>query len=75
MGRKMLIKEASAALGLSKHSLRNAIRSGEIPYFMVGNRYILDVDLVENILEKVAIENMHSRKNAQMKNGLRKVCD
>lgn len=75
MGKKMLIKDASVTLGLSQNALRNAIRSGKIPFIMIGNRYIVDVELVEKTLEKVALENMLAKQTGGEKHGLRRVCD
>lgn len=74
MGKKMLIRDAAEALCLTQNALRNGIRTGQIPYFKVGNRYVLDVELVEKILEQTAINNMLTKKNNELKNGIRRVC-
>lgn len=75
MGKKMLLKEASMSLGLSQNALRNAIRSGQIPFIMIGNRYVVDVELVEKTLERAAHENMLAKQTGGKKYGLRRVCD
>lgn len=73
MGRKMLIKEASLELGLTKNALRNAIRAGKIPFFTVGNRYVVDIDLVERTLEQTALSNMEARQSNSFPHNLRRV--
>lgn len=65
MGRKMTIKAASKELNLTEHFLRQYIRNGEIPYLLAGSRYILDVDEVEEILRKKALDNMHRQGGMQ----------
>ncbi len=69
----MLIREASSVLGLSKNALRNAIRAGEIPFFTVGNRYVVDIELVERTLETTALNNMVARQNHDKQQSLRRV--
>ncbi|MFH5836717.1 hypothetical protein ACHAL6_11655 [Proteiniclasticum sp. C24MP] len=75
MGRKMLIKEASVTLGLSQNALRNAIRRGDVPFLMIGNRYVVDVELVEKTLERTSLENMLAKQNIAKEYRLRKVSE
>jgi len=44
------IEEIALQCGQSPHRLRRLVRSGKIPYCMVGNRYLLTVENVETFL-------------------------
>lgn len=59
MGQKALLKEAAAAVGLTKNALYRMARAGEVPCLRVGNRYVFDIDLLEESLRQKALENVH----------------
>jgi len=63
MTRRMLLKDAAKALGVSKHFLYSEARAGRIPHFRAGNRYIFDVDQVDEFLRKKALENVKETEN------------
>ena len=58
MSRRVGIKEAAEELGVSRHFLYTEARAGRIPHFRSGNRYIFDVDQVDDFLRKKALENV-----------------
>ncbi len=58
MARRMLLKEAAEELGVSRHFLYTEARAGRIPHFRSGNRYIFDVDQVDEFLGRKALENV-----------------
>lgn len=74
MGRKMLIKEAAKATGLSEWDLRQRARTGRIPVLKSGNRYIFDLELVEEYLRNEALANVKPLEEPMKQYGvLRKV--
>jgi len=66
MSRRMLLKDAANALGLSKHFLYTEARAGRIPHFRAGNRYIFDIDQVDEFLKKKALENVRTDSNEKV---------
>jgi len=62
----MLLKDAANALGLSKHFLYTEARAGRIPHFRAGNRYIFDIDQVDEFLKKKALENVRTDSNEKV---------
>ena len=60
MGKRLLLNPAAEVLGVTVHYLRTEIKSGRMPYLKAGNRYIIDVEQVEEYLKCKAIENMKS---------------
>jgi len=54
----MLLKDAAEALGVSKHFLYTQARAGKIPHFRAGNRYIFDIEQVDEFLKQKALENV-----------------
>lgn len=65
MGRKCKLKEAAEILGLSEHALRRMVKGGEVPFITAGNRFIFDIEQVEDALREAALRNM--LKNSDMK--------
>lgn len=63
---RMLLKDAAKALGVSKHFLYNEARAGRIPHFKAGNRYIFDVEQVDEFLKKKALENVRTDDNEKV---------
>jgi len=66
MPKRMLLKDAATALGVSKHFLYTEARAGRIPHFRAGNRYIFDVDQVDEFLKKLALENVKKEENEKV---------
>lgn len=66
MSRRMLLKEAAEALGVSRHFLYTEARAGRIPHFRSGNRYIFDVDQVDEFLRKKALENIREERDEKI---------
>lgn len=58
MANRMRLPDAAKHVGLSEYSLRQMVKAGRIPAFKVGSRFILDVDQVEDILNRRALENV-----------------
>lgn len=74
MSRRMLLKEAAEVLGVSKHFLYTEAKAGRIPHFRAGNRYIFDVEQVDEFLKKKALENVRDENNEKVQYGqLRKI--
>jgi len=63
---RMLLKDAAKALGVSKHFLYTEARAGRIPHFKAGNRYIFDVEQVDEFLKKKALENVRTDDNEKV---------
>lgn len=73
MGKRLLLKEAAEELGMTQHYLRTEIKARRIPYLMAGNRYILDVQQVEEYLKCKALENMKPTENVIQIGKLRRI--
>lgn len=73
MSKRLLLKEAAKVLGMSQHYLRTEIKAGRLPYLCAGNRYILDVEQVEEFLKDKALENMESNCNVVDYGRLRRI--
>ena len=58
MGKRMLLNPAAETLGVTPHFLRTEAKAGRIPFLKSGNRYIFDVEQVEEFLHNKAMENM-----------------
>jgi len=56
----MLLKDAALALGVTKHFLYTEARAGRIPHFRAGNRYIFDIEQVDEYLKQRALANIRS---------------
>lgn len=65
---RMLLKDAAKALGVSKHFLYTEARAGRIPHFRAGNRYIFDVEQVNEFLKQKALENVRDDENEKIIN-------
>lgn len=65
---RMLLKDAAKALGVSKHFLYTEARAGRIPHFRAGNRYIFDIEQVDEFLRQKALENVKEGKNERIVN-------
>ncbi len=68
MTRRMLLKDAAKALGVSRHFLYTEARAGRIPHFKAGNRYIFDVEQVNEFLKQKALENVRHDENEKIIN-------
>lgn len=68
MSRRLKLKEAADALGVSKHFLRTKAIAGEIPYIRAGNRYIFDIEQVESILTRESLKNLKTEENISENN-------
>jgi len=77
MGKKALLREASEVTGMSQWYLRQGAKNGTIPCIRSGNRYVFDIELLEEYLKKLAFENTKKKEeNSGRYGSLRKVgCD
>jgi len=74
MGKKALLREASEVTGMSQWFLRQGARNGTIPCIKTGNRYVFDIELLEEYLKNLANENLRVKeKNVNKYGSLRKV--
>lgn len=65
MGRRVNIKEASVAVGLSEWEIRQGIRQGRYPAMKVGTgkgKYIIDIDLLETRIQELMQANVSDRE-------------
>lgn len=74
MNKRLLVNQAAHVLGVSSHYLRTEIKAGRIPYLKAGNRYILDIEQVEEFLKNKAIENMNSISEDNIEFGVLRRC-
>ncbi len=58
MEKRLLLKPAAKVLGLSENYLRTEARACRIPFIKVGNRYLFDINQVEEFLKNKALESM-----------------
>ncbi len=61
MGRKMLLTEAAAEVGLTKNGLYTLARAGKVPHLRIGQkggRYVFDIELLREALKQMALANM-----------------
>ncbi len=63
---RMLLKDAAEALGVSKHFLYAEARAGRIPHFRAGNRYIFDVEQVDEFLKQKALESVRDEQDKKV---------
>jgi excisionase family DNA binding protein len=70
MSKRLLLNRAAEALGVTEHYLRTEIKAGRIPYLMAGNRYIIDVEQVEEFLKNKAMGNMKRISEGSIKYGV-----
>lgn len=75
MTQKALLKQAAAAVGLSCNALYWMARRGEVPHIRIGNRYVFDIQQLEEHLRTMALNNVKkSESNNVVQYGiLRKV--
>lgn len=73
MGRKAYIKQAAEFTGLSEWDLRQRAKLGRIPVLKSGNRYVFDLDLVEEFLKNEAMSNVRPAEPDKQYGVLRKV--
>ena len=66
MARRVGIKEAAEILGVSKHFLYTEARAGRIPCNRSGNKYLFDVDQVDEFLRKKALENIREERDEKI---------
>jgi excisionase family DNA binding protein len=74
MSKRLLLNPAAEALGVTEHYLRTEIKAGRIPYLKAGNRYIIDVEQVEEFLKNMAIENMQLAPEPIVQYGVLRKC-
>jgi excisionase family DNA binding protein len=58
MAKRLLLNPAAEALGVTPHFLRTEAKAERIPHIRCGNRYLFDVDQVEEFLKQRAIANV-----------------
>lgn len=76
MGKRAYIKQAAEALDITEWTLRMMAKSGQIPCWKTGNRYIFDIEQCEEFLKNKALENIAPTQPAKQYGVLRKVqCD
>lgn len=63
---RMLLKDAAKALGVSKHFLYTEARAGRIPHFRAGNRYIFDIEQVDEFLRQKALESVRKQEEEKI---------
>lgn len=63
---RMLLKDAAKALGVSRHFLYTEARAGRIPHFRAGNRYIFDVEQVDEFLRQKALESVREQEEEKI---------
>jgi len=70
MSRRVGIKAASEATGLSQWELRQGARSGRYPHFRVGDsehgRIIFDLELLEEHIKRQMIQNVKSQEGERI---------
>ena len=52
VGRFVKTSAAAKMLGLSRHSIRKAVRTGDLPGMRIGNIFVIDREGVEELLRK-----------------------
>lgn len=62
MANRMLLKDAAKELGVTKHFLYTEARAGRIPHFRAGNRYIFDVEQVDEFLKRKALDSVREEQ-------------
>jgi hypothetical protein len=65
----MLIKELHDTIGLTEWDIRQRAKTGRIPCLKSGNRYIFDIDLVEEFLKNEAMNNVKQAETSYNKYG------
>lgn len=69
----MYLKEAAEALEITQWTLRTMAKTGEIPCWKSGNRYIFDVEQCEEYLSNKAMENIKPVNEISKYGVLRKI--
>lgn len=59
MAQRLLLKAAAKELQLSEHFLRSEARAGRMPHIKVGNRYVFDIEIVNEHLKTKAMRSMN----------------
>ena len=74
MAKMAYIKGAAEAVGLSEYQLRRFTKEGKCRVLMSGRRYIYNLELLEEDLERLAAENLKRAEEDPREYGvLRKV--
>jgi hypothetical protein len=60
MTKRLLLNAAAKELGVTPHFLRTEARAGKIPCIYAGNRYVFDIQQVEDFLKQRAMNNVKS---------------
>ncbi|MBU3075621.1 excisionase family DNA-binding protein [Clostridium estertheticum] len=74
MSKRLLLNQAAEALGVTAHYLRMEVKAGRMPYLRVGNRYVIDVEQVEEFLKNKAMENMKPSSDVNIEYGVLRKC-
>ena len=53
----LTIRETCNLTGLSQHFLREGCKTGEIPHFMSGNVYMINISLLKEYLDEKSRQN------------------
>lgn len=56
------IKESDPGSAFSEYALRKMVREGIVPHIMVGNRALVDIDSLENILSTGTVPTLHMKE-------------
>ena len=74
MAKRLLLNPAAEALGVTPHFLRTEAKAGRVPFFWAGNRFVFDIEQVDEFLKKKALENLKAQQGGAVGYGiLRKV--
>lgn len=74
MSKRAYLKEAAETLGISQWALRSMAKSGEIPCWKTGNRYIFDIQQCEDFLNEKAMGNLNTKSGNTDGYGLLRKC-
>lgn len=70
---RLNIKDTAKRFGLSEYGLRQGAKEGRYPHIKVGNKYIFDVELLEQCLKQEAKSNLRKADNQSSFGSLRAV--
>lgn len=65
MGKYMLLKEAAKKEEIPAYRLRMLCIEKKIRFVMAGNRYVINLDWLQEDLEKMALENIEQQQEPQ----------
>jgi hypothetical protein len=73
MSRRMYLNDAAKALEVAPYALRTMAKTGGIPCWKSGNRYIFDIEQCEEYLRNKAMENVEKIEEPTQYGVLRKI--